>query len=660
MPGPRSWSAGFRRAAPSRCSTIIPIGSARSIGYFGAIETTLEPGPSDATATVKLVDQNQADVGFPSPGVFSLALAQGIPLVSVFHMGGSDVFDFAFRKGEAPPDLKALEGKTVVLGSAGWQSIADPMLKAAGVDISKVKYVDAGWPTWGTALAQGKGDSALTWEGLRAQWKGQGLDFDYILGRNFSKLPANSFVIRKADFEDPAKKEMYGRYFQGWAAGLEFGQLNPRAATQIVMEQFPGLASQMTPAVATESMMQLANVFAGPHGRAQEMGLPPAGKLAAVLRHRPRDRPDHRRLQGRGRGQERPRRCRKQLRCRQGQGRCGGFPAFRRLQGGRRRGDPSRTVVAVRSLSPSVPVGERSERGGVRRRMNYRAIYAYAWDLAETGDGAVDRFRRLGLDTVTIAGSYHAGKFLRPHGQAGKVYFPEDGTVYFRADPRRYGAIKPVVNSMIAERDVLRELTQVEEIAANVWLVLLHNTLLASAHPQATVANAFGDRYIYSLCPSAPEARAYARGLARDVTESYPVSGLSLETPGFLPYAHGFHHEFALDAPNRWLDSLLGLCFCDHCVDGAARERHRRRPSQNPGRRKISAPIWRAMSISRPDMAEAFWLADTRADGDLGAFLDWRSTVVTSLVAEIRAAVRTRGERRGNSFGGAADGRRLV
>jgi NitT/TauT family transport system substrate-binding protein len=235
----------------------------KKYGYFGDIETTLEPGPSDATATVKLVDQNQADMGYPSPGVFSLALAQGIPLVSVFHMGGSDVFDFAFRKGEAPKDLKELEGKTIVLGSAGWQSIADPMLKAAGVDITKVKYVDAGWPTWGTALAQGQGDSALTWEGLRAQWKGQGLDFDYILGRNFSKLPANSFVIRRADYEDPAKKDLYGRYLRGWAAGLEFGHLNPRAATQIVMEQFPGLSSQMTPSVATESMMQLANVFAG-------------------------------------------------------------------------------------------------------------------------------------------------------------------------------------------------------------------------------------------------------------------------------------------------------------------------------------------------------------------------------------------------------------
>ena len=235
----------------------------KRMGYFGDLETSMEPGPSDATATVKLVDQNQADMGFPSPGVFSLALAQGIPLVSVFHMCAADTFDFAFRKGEAPADIKGIEGKTIVLGSAGWQSIADPMLKAAGVDISTVKYVDAGWPTWGTAVMGGQGDAALAWEGLRAQWRGQGLDFDYLLGRNFSKLPANSFVIRKADFEDTAKKPVYSRYLQGWAAGLEFGRQNPRAATQIVMEQFPGLSSQMTPDIAVESQMQQNLIFSG-------------------------------------------------------------------------------------------------------------------------------------------------------------------------------------------------------------------------------------------------------------------------------------------------------------------------------------------------------------------------------------------------------------
>ena len=53
--------------------------------------------------------------------------------------------------------------------------------------------------------------------------------------------------------------------------------------------------------------------------------------------------------------------------------------------------------------------------------MSSKAIYAYAWDIAERGvDAAVEEFRALGLDTVTLAGSYHAGKFLRPHGTGGK------------------------------------------------------------------------------------------------------------------------------------------------------------------------------------------------------------------------------------------------
>jgi hypothetical protein len=271
--------------------------------------------------------------------------------------------------------------------------------------------------------------------------------------------------------------------------------------------------------------------------------------------------------------------------------------------------------------------------------MGYKAIYTYAWDLAESGvSEALVRFGALGLDTVTIAGSYHAGKFLRPHGK-GKVYFPEDGTVYFKADPGRYGAVKPVPHSTLAERDVLRELTDQGPLQTNVWLVLMHNTRLGIQHPDSTVANAFGDRYVYNLCPSAPDARAYAIGLAQDVTASYPVSGVSLETPGFLPYAHGFHHEFALNRPNRWLDNQLGLCFCAHCQAGAKRAGI----AVEALRRQVAGDVEAYLSsdVDFPaDMAEAFWLADVRTDGDLKAFLDWRCTVVTSLVQEIRHAVR--------------------
>lgn len=272
--------------------------------------------------------------------------------------------------------------------------------------------------------------------------------------------------------------------------------------------------------------------------------------------------------------------------------------------------------------------------------MSYKAIYTYAWDLAETGvAAALDEFRGLGLDTVTIAGSYHAGKFLRPHGKSGKVYFPEDGTVYFNADPSRYGAIKPVANSLLEKRDVLRELTDAGGMQVNAWLVLLHNTLLGMAHPDAVVRNAFGDPYYYNLCPSAPAARAYAVGLAKDVTESYAVSGLSLEAPGFTPYAHGYHHEFALNRPNRWLDGKLGLCFCDHCVAGAEKAGVDAKRLKARVAEEITAYLDSDVDLP-DDMADAFWMADVAENGELRRYLDCRSAVVTSLIAEIRAAVR--------------------
>ncbi len=234
----------------------------QKFGYFGDLDTVLEAGPMDATATIKLVDQDQADVGFPSPGVFSLGLEQGIPLMSVFQMGAFDVFSFAFRKGEKVADVNELSGKTILLGSIGWKAIVDPMLAQVGVDPASVEYAEAG-PGWAQALSQGRGDAALSWEGLRAQWLGQGLDFDYILPYDFSTFPANTFVIRKADFDSGDHTELYETYLRGWAMGLEFGHQNPRAATDIVLEQFPALASSLTPEIATESMMQLAKVFRG-------------------------------------------------------------------------------------------------------------------------------------------------------------------------------------------------------------------------------------------------------------------------------------------------------------------------------------------------------------------------------------------------------------
>src|SRR5207248_10264326 len=96
---------------------------------------------------------------------------------------------------KSPKDLK---GKTIALGSTGWQVIVDPMLVELGIDPKSVKYVAAG-AQWTQAAATGQADVALAWEGLRHQLAGQGLKLTYLIGTTWSKYPSNVYSVRASD-----------------------------------------------------------------------------------------------------------------------------------------------------------------------------------------------------------------------------------------------------------------------------------------------------------------------------------------------------------------------------------------------------------------------------------------------------------------------------
>ena len=272
--------------------------------------------------------------------------------------------------------------------------------------------------------------------------------------------------------------------------------------------------------------------------------------------------------------------------------------------------------------------------------MGNLSMYSYSWDFEENGvSNTVNELKSIGINTVTLASTYHAGKFLRPKSKKNKIYFPEDGTAYFKSDVSRYGSIKPIPHSIFGNGEILSELTEAKDLSVNAWIVLLHNSKLGARNHGSTVHNAFGDPYIYALCPSAPEARAYATGLTKDITENYEINGICIESIGFPPYEHGFHHEMSFVKPNKWLAAYLGLCFCIHCVEGAEKAG----VDATNLKATVAGNIENYLSgdIDFPnDMAEAFWLADIAGDIELRKFLDYRSDVVTSLVKEIRNIVR--------------------
>ena len=270
----------------------------------------------------------------------------------------------------------------------------------------------------------------------------------------------------------------------------------------------------------------------------------------------------------------------------------------------------------------------------------YRSLYTYAWDVLDIGVNAyVEQALSLGISDVSLATSYHAGKFIRPHAKhAPKVIFPEDGVVYFDPQLTRYGAIKPQAHSDAALRQVLPDLIADGRLRVHGWTVLLHNSRLGSQYPQYCTHNVFGDAYVYSLCPMQTAVAEYAVALCADLTAQHPLASIILETPGWLPFAHGYHHEFAQLAMSPAMDKALGLCFCRACQAqaqslGIEVDALQRRLQQLITDLFNSAP-------NNEQTQQAIELAFEQ-DRDLIAYVKMRQQRVTDLVKAIRAAIPT-------------------
>jgi NitT/TauT family transport system substrate-binding protein len=256
------------------------------MGYFKTlgIEPKLIAGSvTDALASTKFVAQNKADMGYPSPGVLTASIDSGMGVKSVWNVISGQVFDFGLPANSPIKSPKELKGKSIALGSSGWKVIVDPMLVELGISPKSVRYVSAG-ASWMQAVATGKADAGLAWEGLRAQLAGQGLKLKYLIGTNWSKHPSNVYSIRAADLEEEAKKDLYTRFLQGVVMGLEFTRANPRAAAQITYRSLPDLQKTLKPQLALDSMLELAHAYGTSHIKGQGWGYNEAKGWANYLK----------------------------------------------------------------------------------------------------------------------------------------------------------------------------------------------------------------------------------------------------------------------------------------------------------------------------------------------------------------------------------------
>ncbi len=275
------------------------------------------------------------------------------------------------------------------------------------------------------------------------------------------------------------------------------------------------------------------------------------------------------------------------------------------------------------------------------------SIWAYPWDLHDLGlDAATARMSGAGATMVSLAASYHAGRFLQPGNPRRRVYFPQGGTVYYRPDPARWqrAEIKPLMADVVAsEGDMLAALIRRRDaggLKVSAWTVCLHNTRLGMAHPAHVTRTAHGDPNFYALCPSSPAARDYVIRMVAEIASVYAPDRIEIESPDFLGFSHGYHHEKDGLPVLPEDEFLLGLCFCPHCMTAATAAGI----DAEAARRSVAAHLDSAFARELP-VAQ---FPDFPALGpdafaplpELHAFLRWRTTPVTSLMAALRAVVR--------------------
>ena len=215
------------------------IWSAIKMGYFAEEGLEVKIEQSFGTTDTKMVALKNAQFALPSPNFLFMGIENGLPLKAVFQNDSINIFGMAVRTDSGIKTWEDMKGKKVALGDAAWANIINPTLIAAGLDPEKdVEYVVAGENRF-QMVQEGKLDILFTWVAEYSQLKGQGFDFEYIDGNEILPYTSNPLVTN-AEYltEDP---EMVRKFVRALAKGMYFVKMNPEAAADLTLEQFPSI-----------------------------------------------------------------------------------------------------------------------------------------------------------------------------------------------------------------------------------------------------------------------------------------------------------------------------------------------------------------------------------------------------------------------------------
>ncbi|KQQ03395.1 MULTISPECIES: hypothetical protein [unclassified Rathayibacter] len=275
--------------------------------------------------------------------------------------------------------------------------------------------------------------------------------------------------------------------------------------------------------------------------------------------------------------------------------------------------------------------------------------YFYPWDVV--GDpAAARRIARSGVSSVTLAAAYHSVRAATPRHPGHRVVEARTAALYVPVRERAWagqrltpgdGAAWAGHDSFARARDALAQ----AGLASQAWLALTHADGIAAGGTSSPVApdlcttNAFGDVYIYSLCPSSEEVRQYAATLTSECVALAGVDSVILEAVGPMGFGHLSAHEKTAGADYGPLEeALLSVCFCAACCSA-----YDERGGADALRQSVREALSRAPDTSATlDDGLRGALGDTTAD----VLLETRRSASLELRTAVLDAARSAGASR--------------
>lgn len=232
--------------------------AADMMGYFAEEGIAVKYEQSYGTSDVKMIASGQGDVAYPSPYIQLMGHESELPIISVYQVDVRNIFGFSVLPDSEIKTIADLKGKTISLGDAAWSSISDPLLQHAGLDPkTDVEYVVAG-ENRAQMVAEGKADAVLTWEKEYQLWDAQGIILRYMTGEAVLDNCSNSLIVSLDTYKN--RQDLIIRFLRAYAKGSYFTKLNPRAATEMVLEKYPSIKVDFEAALkAIEGLVYIDN-----------------------------------------------------------------------------------------------------------------------------------------------------------------------------------------------------------------------------------------------------------------------------------------------------------------------------------------------------------------------------------------------------------------